>query len=431
MPLTTPLMRRLTLAFCGCGSRARTYAGIASGMPDRFEIVAGADPVAGRVEAIRGKSAQPTAFRGYASADALFAAGRPADVVVIGTQDAQHRDHAIRAMELGCDLLLEKPVATNLADVLAVQATARRLGRRVVVCHVLRYTPFYAKVESLLRSGLLGEIVTANFIEGVQPWHQAHSFVRGHWSVEAKSSPMILAKSCHDMDLLAWLINRPCVAVSSHGALSQFTAAQAPAGAPARCTDGCPAASQCPYDAHRYAQPEGRRWLGMVFDRAQEATEAEIFTWLRTSPWGRCAFRCDNDVVDHQVLALRFTGDVTATFTMTAFDEGRHLEIFGTKGVLRGGAFVKKHAGSDLIFTPHGWNQTPEKITVETPTGGYAGHGGGDAGLMATLHAELTGADADAMRTSLEVSIQSHRMAFAAETARKEGRTVVLETSAG
>ena len=424
-------MRRLTLAFCGCGSRSRTYAGIAAGMPEHFALVAGADPVHERVEFIRGKSAQPEGFRGYASAEEMFAAGKPADVVVIGTQDAQHRAHALRAMELGCDLLLEKPVAHRLEDVLAVQAAARRLGRRVVVCHVLRYTPFYAKVEELLRAGILGDIVTANFTEGVQPWHQAHSFVRGHWSVEAKSSPMILAKSCHDMDLLAWLIGKPCVAVSSHGALSQFTAAQAPAGAPARCTDGCPAADRCLFDAHLYAKPEGRRWLGMVYDRAKEASDEEVFAWLRTSPWGRCAYRCDNDVVDHQVLALKFAGDVTATFTMTAFDEGRHLEIFGTKGVLRGGAFVKKHIGCDLIFTPHGWNQPSEKITVETPTGGYAGHGGGDAGLMATLHADLTGDDAAAMRTSLEVSIQSHLMAFAAERSRKEGRTVVIETTAG
>lgn len=424
-------MRQLTLAFCGCGSRARTYAGIAAGMPAAFALHAGADPVPGRVAAIREKSAEPNRFQSYPSAEAMFAAGKPADVVVIGTQDADHRAHAIRAMELGCDILLEKPIAPTLADVLAVQATASRLGRRVVVCHVLRYTPFYAKVASLLQSGQLGEIVTANFIEGVQPWHQAHSFVRGHWSVAAKSSPMILAKSCHDMDLLAWLIDRPCLAISSYGALSQFTAQHAPAGAPARCTDGCPVAATCAFDAHRYAQPEGRRWLGMVYDRAQVATDAEVFTWLETSPWGRCAYRCDNDVVDHQVLACRFTGDVTATFTMTAFEEGRHLEIFGTKGVLRGGAFVKQHLGCDLVFTPHGWNQTAEKITVETPTVGYAGHGGGDAGLMATLHAELTSDNPGALRTSLEVSIQSHRMAFAAETSRLEGRTVVLETSAG
>jgi predicted dehydrogenase len=237
---------------------------------------------------------------------------------------------------------------------------------------------------------------------------------------------MILAKSCHDMDLLAWLIDRPCEAVSSHGALTHFTAAHAPAGAPARCTDGCPAAATCRYDAHHYAKPEGRRWLAMVHDRAQEADAAEIFAWLRTSPWGRCVYRCDNDVVDHQVVAARFTGAVTATFTMTAFDEGRGLEVCGTEGVLRGGSFVKKQLGCDLVLTRHGWNQEPERITVETPSGGYAGHGGGDHGLMSTLHADLTCPDPTAMRTSLEVSMQSHLMAFAAEESRLTGKTVSL-----
>lgn len=420
-------MRRLSLAFCGGGSRARTYASIAAGLTDRFALVAAADPVPERVAAIRDLPGAAPGFRSYASAEAMFAAGKPADVVVVATQDAQHRAHAIQAMELGCDLLLEKPIAHRLEDTLAVRAAARRLGRRVVVCHVLRHTPFYSRVHALLRDGAIGEIVSANFIEGVQPWHQAHSFVRGHWSVEARSSPMILAKSCHDMDLLAWLIDRPCEAVSSHGALTQFTAARAPAGAPARCTDGCPAAATCLYDAHRYARTEGRRWLGMVFDRAKEADEAEIFAWLRSSPWGRCVYRCDNDVVDHQVIAARFAGQVTATFTMTAFDEGRHLEIFGTGGVLRGGAFVKKQLGCDLVLTRHGWDQPAEQIVVETPAVGYAGHGGGDFGLMNALHADLTCADPAAMRTSLEVSVQSHLMAFAAEESRKTGRTVTLE----
>ena len=123
-------MRRLSLAFCGCGSRARTYAAIAAGMADRFALVAAADPVPERVAAIRAHTQAPGDFRSYASAEAMFAAGRPADVVVIGTQDAQHREHAIRAMELGCDLLLEKPIAHRLEDTLAVRDAARRLGRR-------------------------------------------------------------------------------------------------------------------------------------------------------------------------------------------------------------------------------------------------------------------------------------------------------------
>jgi predicted dehydrogenase len=398
-------------------------------MPEHYELIAAADPVTDRLEVVRqlGLKQNPK-FKTFSSAEEMFAAGKLADVVVIATQDSQHRAHALKAMELGSDLLLEKPIAHRLEDTLAVQAAAKKLGRRVVVCHVLRYTPFYRTVEEIIRGGEIGEIVSANFIEGVQPWHQAHSFVRGHWSVEAKSSPMILAKSCHDMDLIAWLINRPCLSASSYGALTQFITKKAPAGAPARCTDGCPVAKDCIYDAHRYSQPEGRRWLAMVYDRAKEASDEEIFTWLKTSPWGRCAYRCDNDVVDHQVIALKFTDDITATFTMTAFDEGRQLEIFGTKGILRGGAFVKKHLECDLVVTPHGTGEVPRKITVSAPKVGYAGHGGGDYGLMQTLHQDLTCADPKAMRTSLEVSMQSHLMAFAAEKSRREGQAISLGT---
>lgn len=409
-------MPTLSLVFCGCGSRARTYAAIAAQMPERYAVVAGADPVADRLESVRKQAVG--AFRGFAGADALFAAGKLGDVCVIGTQDAQHRAHAIRAMELGYDLLLEKPIAPTLEDTLAVAEAAKRLGRRVVVCHVLRYTPFYSEVKRILESGEIGKVISLNAIEGVQPWHQAHSFVRGHWSVKAKSSPMILAKSCHDMDILAWLIDSPHTHLSSYGALTHFRPENAPAGAPPRCTDGCPVGDTCRYNAALYCKPDGRRWLAMVHDRAKEATDAEILEWLKTSPWGRCAYRCDNDVVDHQVIAARFRSGVTATFTMTAFDEGRQIEIFGTEGWLRGGSFVKKRLGADLVVQKHGWGQEPRLITLEEPKHGYAGHGGGDWGLMSTLHEDLTRPDAAGMRTSLEVSLESHRMAFAAETER-------------
>ncbi len=411
----------LSLVFCGCGSRSRTYAGIAAEMPARYAIAAAADPVEARVATVAGHAAKVPArggFRAFASADELFAAGKLGDVCVIGTQDALHRAHAIRAMELGYDLLLEKPIAPSLDDTEAVAAAARRLGRRVVVCHVLRYTPFYSEVRRILDSGELGRLISVNAIEGVQPWHQAHSFVRGHWSVKAKSSPMILAKSCHDMDILAWLVGAPFTRLASHGALTHFRAENAPAGAPARCSDGCPVGDTCRYNAALYAKPEGRRWLAMVHDRAKEATDDEILAWTRTSPWGRCVYRCDNDVVDHQVLALQFANAVTATFTMTAFDEGRHLELFGTEGWLRGGSFVKRQLGCDLVVQRHGWNQEPRRITLQEAKHGYAGHGGGDWGLMETLHEDLTRPDPAGMRTSLEVSLESHRMAFAAEAAR-------------
>lgn len=410
----------LRLAVCGCGSRGRTYAEISRMFPDRYTLVAGADLVPERVEAVRGFSRDPE-FRGYDSADALLAEPRLAEVMIIATQDATHVEFALRALELGYDLLLEKPAGTTAEAVRRLEAAATRLGRRILVCYVLRYTPFYRAVKGILDSGRLGEIITFRADEGVMPWHQAHSFVRGHWGNSARSSPMLLAKCCHDLDILPWLLGRRCERVQSFGRLSHFRPEHAPAGAPARCTDGCPHASGCRYDAHRYAR-EHRGWLAMVFDRAKEAPEAEIVDWLRTSPWGRCAYRCDNDVVDHQTVNFEFEGGLTGTFTMTAFDTGRHLEILGTGGWLRAGHYHKKNAGAEILIGSHDSAEV-ERLTPEQVLAGYGGHGGGDYGLMLDLHAEMS-KPADRMNSSIQSALHSHLIAFSAEESRATGRVV-------
>jgi predicted dehydrogenase len=373
----------LRLAVCGCGSRGRTYSGIAAGMPGKYTLVAGADPVAG--------------------------------------QDAYHVDPALRALEKGYDLLLEKPAGTNLEDVRALESAANRLGRRILVCYVLRYTPFYRTVKNIIASGRLGEIITFRADEGVIPWHQAHSFVRGHWGNSQRATPMIIAKCCHDLDILPWLLGRRCLKVQSFGRLSHFRPECAPVGATARCTDGCPHSPACPYDAHRYAH-EHRGWLAMVYDRAREAPESEIVEWLKTSPWGRCAYRCDNDVVDHQTLNFEFEGGVTGTFTMTAFDTGRHLEIFGSKGWLRAGHFYKKQAGAEILVGAH-TSPEVERIAVDESALGYHGHGGGDYGLMLDLHDEMS-KPRESMNSSIQNALHSHVIGFAAEQSRATGRVV-------
>jgi predicted dehydrogenase len=389
-------------------------------MPGKYTLVAGADPVAGRVEAVRKFSARED-FQGFASADELLAAPKLADVMIIATQDAYHVDPALRALEKGYDLLLEKPAGTRLEDVRRLESAATRLGRRILVCYVLRYTPFYRSVKSILASGRLGDIITFRADEGVIPWHQAHSFVRGHWGNSGRSTPMIIAKCCHDLDILPWLFGRRCLKVQSFGRLSHFRPECAPAGATARCTDGCPHSPGCLYDAHRYAR-EHRGWLAMVYDRAREATESEIVEWLKTSPWGRCAYHCDNDVVDHQTLNFDFEGGVTGTFTMTAFDTGRHLEIFGTKGWLRAGHFYKKQAGAEILVGSHA-SPDVERIAVDESSLGYHGHGGGDYGLMLDLHDEMT-KPREAMNSSIQNALHSHVIGFAAEQSRATGRVV-------
>jgi predicted dehydrogenase len=416
-------VKPLTLAAVGCGSRVRTYTKYAALLPERYQVVAAADPNPARLRLM--EALVPAgSLRTFASDRDLFAAGKLADILMIGTQDAYHVQPCIEAMRLGYDVLLEKPIATNFAEVRALELEARRLGRRVMVCHVLRYTPFYTTVKSLLESGAIGTIATINAVEGVAPFHQAHSFVRGHWGVVEKSSPMIIAKCCHDLDIISWLADSSCTHVSSFGSLSYFNAGNAPAGAPARCTDGCPVAASCFYDAHRYLGDQ-RHWLQWVFDGGVEADDESVRQWLRTSPWGRCVYHCDNTAVDRQTVNLTFANHITANLTMTAFDSGRSLEIRGTEGVLLGGEAVKRLSGHDIAITRHRDGKT-EYHDIKIEEGEFAGHGGGDFGLMNALDHEWQKPNSADMRSSLERSVESHAMGFAAEEARLNGGVVDL-----
>jgi predicted dehydrogenase len=414
----------LTVACIGCGARAQTYTQLAARRPDRFQIVAGADPVPERVEKIRRISARAD-FRGFGHAEELLAAGKIADVMIVATQDNDHFEHCRGALEAGYDVLLEKPIATRMPQVLEIQRLAARAGRRVMVCFVLRFAAFYRKAREIIDSGAIGQLVSIQASEGVGPWHQAHSFVRGHWAVAGESSPMIISKCCHDTDIMHWLVRRPCVRVASFGSLGFFRPEQAPAGAPGRCTDGCPVGDACPYNALRYTTDMRAGWLAMAYDRARDASTEEIVQWLRTSPWGRCVYRCGNDAVDRQVLALEFEGGVTGTFTMTAFDSGRHLEIFGTRGVLKGGETYRKHFGAHLVLLPH--EGDPIRYTVQAEDGGYELHGGGDAGLVNALFDEMTRPAGTPLEAGLDSTVQSHVIGFAAEQSRITGRTVDLE----
>ena len=413
----------LKIAGIGCGGRTRTYMGLASRLPAQFQLVGAADPVPARLDLLEKECGYPAGFRRFSSDKELLDADKFADIVIIGTQDAGHAAPCLTAMEKGYDIVLEKPIATSLEDIRRIHDTARRLGRKVLVCHVLRYTPFFRKAREIVASGVLGDIVALRATEGVEPWHQSHSYVRGHWAVTGKGSPMIIAKSCHDLDIILWLMNDSCERVSSFGSLRYFRPEQAPLGATLRCTDGCPHVGKCFYDAHRYLGDQ-RKWLGLVFDAAETASDDEIRQWLATGPWGRCVYHCDNDAVDRQVVSMEFSRGATAVLTMTAFSQGRDLEIFGTLGVLRGGEAIKRDTGADIIVQPHGGKA--ERINVEFPEGGYAGHGGGDAGFVSALYDEMRCASPDDMTSSISVSVESHYIGFAAEESRRTGRTIAL-----
>jgi len=415
--------KRLKLAGIGCGGRTRTYMMLAARMPQYYEVVAGADPNEERLRQTKDISCNPN-FRCFKDDREILSQPKLADVMIIGTQDSHHFEPCIKAMEKGYDILLEKPIATNISDVIALERMAVKLGRKVLVCHVLRYTPFYTKVKEIIDSGALGEIATLNASEGVDPWHQTHSYVRGHWAVTANATPMIVAKSCHDMDIISWLIGRKCETVSSFGSLTYFTSANAPKGAPTRCVKGCPVGQSCHYNAMHYLGRH-RRWLQYVFDHSKTASDDEIIDWLAKSPWGRCVYRCDNTAVDRQVVSMDFDGNANSTFTMTAFSQGRNIEICGTKAVLRGGEFTKHNLGCDIVVSDHATGDTT-KYSVNADVGGYAGHAGGDPGLVMNLYEEMSKNDPAQMRSSITQSLQSHLMGYAAEESRLSGKTIDL-----
>ncbi len=401
---------------------------IASKMPDKYENVAVADPVHARREAVRNLSGNLDLLL-YHDDEEILSQPKLADIMIIGTQDNYHYEHCFRAMGAGYDILLEKPIASTMVEVQSLADTAKRLGRRVLVCHVLRYTPFYKKVKEIIESGALGEIVSVSAREGVGAWHQAHSYVRGHWAVTEKCSPMIIAKSCHDLDLLYWLIGRSCKSVSSYGGLNHFTESNKPDGSPLRCTDGCPLGLDCMYNALHYTD-RNRELLHLAMDGGATASADEINAWLKHSPWGRCVYSCDNTAVDHQVVAMKFDGNVTATFTMTAFDEGRSIEIFGTKARLFGGVVYKEICDDDIVVVDHA-SEKQIRHQIKFDNQGYVGHGGGDAGLMQALHEEMKCSDPEQMRSSIHASVMSHAMGFAAEKARLTGTVVDLEDFKG
>ena len=427
-------MKKLRLAGIGCGGRTRTYLSLAAErMSQYFEVVAAADPQMERAEWLRRYAEDKEAFKVFDSDAALLAEEKLADIVVIGTQDAYHVKPCIDAMRKGYDVLLEKPISPDPAEVIALEREAVRLGRRVMVCHVLRYSPFYRKVKEVVDSGVLGEIRSLNATEGVGPFHFAHSYVRGHWRNKAESSPIIIAKSCHDMDIISWLMGEECVSTSSYGSLSYFNEAHAPDGAPKRCVDGCPQSETCHYNAMRYLSTQ-RSWVQYVFNaegakvaEGGSATDDEMREWLKTSKWGRCVYRCDNDVPDHQTAQFEFKSGQTATFTVTAFDGGRNLEIYGTKGCLKGGHTLKHQAdiGADMIVMNH---ETGEKkvYSVDVEAGGYDGHGGGDHGLVSQLYNEMTKENPEDIESSITQSVQGHIMGYAAEESRITGKTVDL-----
>jgi predicted dehydrogenase len=413
-------MEPVKLLIVGAGGRGTTYAGFAAAFPERAKVVGVAEPRdAYRERLVREHAIPPD----QVFTDWRQAAGVPkfADAVVIATQDRMHVEPAVAFADLGYAMLLEKPMAPDAAGCRAIVEAVKRNDVLFGVCHVLRYTGFTRRLKSLIESGAIGAIVGIQHLEPVGFWHMAHSFVRGNWRNEAESGPMLLTKSCHDLDWISHIMGASWNGVSSFGSLKHFTPEEAPEGAGERCV-ACAVEPTCPYSAVRiYNEVLQRGHTGWPVDvLAPDPTPASVQAALEHGPYGRCVYKCDNDVVDHQVVTVDFDGGRTAAFTMMAFTRmrGRETHIFGTRGELFG----------DGRYIDHYDFMTDSTYRIDTEAGAgdavLAGHGGGDFGLMDAFVRAVATQDPAHILSGADETLASHLLVFAAEDARREGRVV-------
>ena len=422
-------MKQISVIVIGAGSRGKMYSGKMNAMPEKYKVVAIAEPndvIRRRCQREYGLSDE-MCFTDWRD---ILARPKLADLAVIATVDNDHYGPALKAIELGYHLLLEKPVAQTVKECTDIANAAKAKGVNVLVCHVLRYTPFYKAVKNLVTSGKIGKVVSIDCTEGIGDVHFSHSYVRGNWHSEKDSTPMLLAKSCHDLDIIQWLMDKPCKKVTSFGKLTYFRSENAPEGAPVQCAGGnCPIADTCPYNSERiYIENPDNFWGKYVFRNSvathPNMTDEELFERLKTSHYGRCVFHADNDVLDNQIVNMEFEGGVTASLAVNAFNEGgRYIRIYGTKGELY--AYASEPAIHVYTFDDKKHTDVPVQETEEAITGG---HGGGDDGIILDLYDYLNGTYTGCSVADIRISVANHLIGFAAEEARHTDTVVDMDT---
>jgi len=407
----------------GAGGRGTGYASYATAHPDLADVVGVTEPRdPARMRLVADHDINPanvyTDWRQVAEREKF------ADAAIISTQDAMHLEPAIALAKKGYHLLLEKPMAPTAEECRQIVEAVKESGVMLAVGHVMLYTRYTQALKKILDAGRIGEIVSIQHLEPVGYWHQAHSFVRGSWRNEAESSFMLLAKSCHDIDWLRYIMGEKCLSLSSFGSLKHFRQEEKPAeaGDARRCLD-CAYEPNCPYSAKKlYLGALKRGHTGwpvnvITFD----VTEAGVTKALQEGPYGRCVYECDNDVVDNQVVNMAFAGGKTASFTMTAFTSSGHRRttIFGTHGEIYGD-------GRCIRITDF---RTDEVETIDTEASDSSimgGHGGGDYGLMQAFIKAVAENDTTGLLSGPDETLESHLMVFAAEEARLKNVVINL-----
>lgn len=414
-------MEKITAIVIGAGSRGQCYTNEMFKYPDKFQVVGVAEPIENRREFVKNKHSISDEHC-FDTWEKILELPKFADVAIISTMDRMHFAPAMEAIRKGYNLLLEKPAAPTAEECFLIEKEAKKYGVKILVCHVLRYTPFYTTLKSIIDEGRLGKIMSIQHCENVGNTHQSHSFVRGNWGNSVKSTPMLLQKCCHDMDILQWLVGKDVKRASSFGSRSYFTEDNAPEGAPEYCIDGCPHADTCYYNAVKLYLESDSKWFRGAATGIVDPTDEQVEAALRTTQYGKCVYKCDNDVVDHQVVNLEFEDGTVVDFNMCAFNQGgRFIRIMGTKGE------IYNVGEGHLKLFDFATRQIEEIDVYAYGNTIDSGHGGGDAGIIRALYDYITTGEVTEQLSEIGISVKNHMIVFAAEQARLTGQVVDVE----
>lgn len=417
-PKHKPIAKTVTAITLGAGNRGNVYGGYAKKFPNDLKIIGVAEPNGFRNDKYA-KTHNIVAENRFNTWEDVFKRPKFADAVIISTPDDLHYAPCIKALEMGYDILLEKPIAPTEKECREILALAKKKGRIVAVCHVLRYAPYFVKMKELIGKGAIGRVMSVQHLEPIEHTHMAHSYVRGNWHNSKQTTPILLAKSCHDLDIIKWVIDKPSKEIVAMGDLTWFKRENAPEGSTARCVDGCKVERECPYSAiKQYHDKLGRTSVLDIPLNLKEKSDKQAYVLekLKTSNYGRCVYRMDNDQPDHYIANIRFADAVTASFSMEAFAgfHGRRTRVFGAMGDIVGDM-------TELTVTDF---RTGKKVTFKPQAEdveGYknSGHGGGDWLLARDFVQAVAHQDPKMLTSTIDESIESHIMGFMAEKSRK------------
>lgn len=409
----------LTCIIVGAGNRGWMYSCYTTNFPEQMKVVGIAEPVKVRQEKFKKAYDLDDSYI-FDTWEHVFERPKFADFVIVSTIDKHHYGAAMAALAMGYHVLLEKAIAQSWEECQDILEQAKKYDRIIGICHVMRYSPYYKKMYQLVNSGEIGDVASVQHLEPIGNVHFSHSFVRGNWGNEKESTPSLLSKSCHDLDIIYWLLGKKCSRVSSFGGLNYFTAENAPEGSTKRCTGGCRVEKTCPYSALRIYYSERIWGVGHLID-LQAWEEGKVMKALENGPYGRCVFQCDNDVADHQIVNMEFDNDITVAFSMEGHTsyEGRRTRIMGTSGDI---------VGDGRMLTVSDFS-TRDAITYQAKDladefeGG--GHGGGDYRLVRDFLQAVYQEDDSLLTSTLADSMESHYIGFKAEESRHKGGEVM------